>query len=304
MELIVVGYGNMAKAILAGVLRQDKQRLGISKITIIGRNPHKIESWLHTYMHENHSAFAQDISLLTTHEVKCGGKLILLACKPHNLSHFIFHQQAYIVYSVLAGVNIERLQTHVQAQHYAIVMPNIGAMYAKSSSAVLWHNGTKAQTIKEAGKVLDMLVEDQSNKEIQNQHFIDVKDHIYNFVSSFGNCIFVETQKELNACIATNGSAPALLAIVAQALINAGIHEGLTLQTSTNLVQKTFEGIADLLKHKTPQEIKDSVTSPGGTTITALLHCDIHGVQGHITQASILAVKKAQNMQDNNTIKS
>ena len=293
MELIIVGYGNMAKAILSGILKQTKEKLHIDSIAIVGRAPHKIESWLHNFLQEHKSAFCNDVHIAKQYDIQCENKNVVLACKPDNIKEFSFHGHANVMYSVLAGVDISTLRLHIHANHYVVIMPNVGAKYALSSSAVLWEsNMTTAQTIKEAGKILDSMV-DGSFKETNEIHHNETKEKIQSFISSFGNCVFVETQKELNASIATNGSSPAILALVAQALINAGVHQGLKLDTSKKLVQKTFDGIAELLKHETPQTIQDSIASPGGTTIEALLHCDETGVKGNIMRACIKAAQKA-----------
>ncbi|TLE10228.1 pyrroline-5-carboxylate reductase dimerization domain-containing protein [Helicobacter bilis] len=297
MELVVVGYGNMAKAILGGLIQQSKEILGITKIVITGRAPHKIESWLKESMQACRSEFLHDITYEATCNIECDNKVVLLACKPHNLDSFIFHGRAHIVYSVLAGINANILHNYIQSYHYALIMPNVGAHYNLSSSAVLWQqNGAKNQSIKEVGKVLNLMMDSHNMQEAHEKNNAHIQSQITQFVSSFGNCEFVTNEEELFASIATNGSSPALLALVAQGLINAGVKQGLKLETSQKLVQKTFEGMAALLKEKSPQEIKDLVTSPGGTTAEALLHCDENSVQGVITRACVKAVEKAKHI--------
>lgn len=292
MELVVVGYGNMAKAILCGLLRQSKETLGIKNIVIAGRSPQNIESWLTNIMQTYRSEFINDITYKTTYDIYCDNKIILLACKPYNLDSFLFHGNAKILYSVLAGINVNTLKNHIKSHNYVLIMPNIGANYGLSSTAVLWKQNGTSKTIKESGKVLDIML-DNDTQEVKDIS-TNIKKQIVNFISSFGNCEFVENEEELLASIATNGSAPALLSLVAQALINAGVKQGLKPDVSKRLVQKTFEGVAKLLEDKSPQEIKDLVTSPSGTTAEALLYCDENGVQGIITRALVKAVEKAK----------
>ncbi|MWV61817.1 pyrroline-5-carboxylate reductase [Helicobacter saguini] len=299
MQLIILGYGNMAKAILAGLLRQKKDILGITNIVIMGRNPSKITPFLESFFTQNESEYKDSITLQATNSIKCDGSEILLACKPNNLSEFSFNGVAEIVYSVLAGVTISNIKSHIDSKHFVNIMPNVAAHFGLSANAVLWeHDKLKIKTIKQAGAVLNALVDNDNNlQEVRSKYLSEVKSRIESFVKSFGNCVFVESQKELNASIATNGSSPAVLALVAQGLINAGVASGLKLESSRELVAQTFLGIAKLLAEKSPQEIKDSITSPGGTTAQALLYCDIHGVQGHIAQGLINAVKKAESFQ-------
>lgn len=261
MRLVVVGYGNMAKAILQGLAKSAD--LGIKEILIVGRNPHKIEAWAREVFRESSLKLDFEVRM---DSIGVGGAAVLLACKPPNISSFSFNGEAFIVYSLLAGVGLDVLSSCVDSKNFVLVMPNVGASLGLSSSAVFWEGDG----------------EDGTRRVIEG------------FVGSFGNCIFLGSYGELLASIATNGSSPAVLALVAQALINAGVHSGLKLELSAKLVQKTFEGIAALLKEKTPQEIKDSITSPNGTTARALLHCDENGVQGHITRSLIKAVDRAK----------
>ncbi|STQ86769.1 pyrroline-5-carboxylate reductase [Helicobacter muridarum] len=297
MELIIVGYGNMAKAILQGLLRNNEMCSYIKKIYIVGRNPYKIESWLESILAGGKYKLmnGKDIILQKTMQIHCNKKSVLLACKPYNLKNFSFSGNAEVVYSILAGIGLYSLKPIISGSHYVMIMPNICAELGFSSNAVLWYNSSQANSIKKAGETIDALLEE--NREslyIDTMQDPKMRDVIENFVSSFGNCVFVQNEQELHASIATNGSSPAVLALVAQALINAGVHSGLGLDTSKKLVQKTFEGLAQLLLTKTPQEIKDSITTPGGTTARALLHCDESAVQGNITRALIKAVERVQ----------
>lgn len=299
MQLIIIGYGNMAKAILAGLLRQKKDILGITNIVIMGRNPSKIAPFLESFFAQNESEYKDSITLQVGNNIKCDNSAILLAFKPNNLSEFSFSGEAEIVYSVLAGISIETLKSHIESKHFANLMPNVAAHFGLSSTAVLWeHDKLKIKTIKQAGEMLNALVDNNNDlHEVREKYLSETKSRIESFVKSFGNCVFVETQKELNASIATNGSTPAILALIAQGIIDAGVASGLKLESSKALVAQTFLGVAHLLQEKSPQEIKDSITSPGGTTAVALLHCNKKGVQGHITQGLINAVAKAESLQ-------
>lgn len=270
--LKVIGYGNMSKAILHSLLKKvdafnDKSELKIDSIEIYGRDPEKIDLFLNNFFqsHTNSLFLKEKITLIKkTKNIDIENSILLLACKPYNLGDFTFIGNAHLCISVLAGISPSKIKEFVNYSHIALVMPNIGAFVGMSSSAVML---------------------DSTNNEIKKEVEI--------FISSFGNCVFVDSFNHINASIATNGSSPAILALVAQALINAGVHEGLSLDNAKKLTQKSFEGIAQLLKTKSPQEIKDMITSPGGTTSRAILHCDKTSVQGNIAQSLINAVNMA-----------
>lgn len=265
--LKIIGYGNMASAMLNGILNSKLY----DNIEILGRNPYKIIDHLNDLKCKklNYDSYAFNeikINIQKTNVVKLLNEDILLACKKDNLENFDFIGNAKIIYSVLANASCDDILRHLNGDIIALLMPNIGASKCLSATTVFF----------DCDKV-------------------QVKEEIKQFVESFGNCVFVDSFKQLNASIATSGSSPAILALVAQSLINAGIHEGLNLTQSTKLVQKTFEGVAELLKYNSPQELKDKITSPSGTTTEALLYCDLHSVQGNITQACIEAVSKTKN---------
>ena len=100
---------------------------------------------------------------------------------------------------------------------------------------------------------------------------------------SFGSVVFVEDEKLVDASIATSGSSPAFLALIAQALVDSGVRAGLSRKDSLELVGQTFLGVGLMLEHRTPQEIIDMVTTPGG--------------RGAIMRACQASVYKATSMQ-------
>lgn len=79
-------------------------------------------------------------------------------------------------------------------------------------------------------------------------------------------------EEHLDAVTALSGSGPAYFALVAEAMIDAGILLGLSRDIATELVTQTMVGTAKLLRDsgRHPVELRESVTSPGGTTIAAV----------------------------------
>jgi len=69
-----------------------------------------------------------------------------------------------------------------------------------------------------------------------------------------------------------SGSGPAYVYLFAEALITGGVREGLEPKVATQLTYQTIEGAVAMLKEtgKTPKELRDMVTSPGGTTLAGL----------------------------------
>src|SRR5205085_11612125 len=85
----------------------------------------------------------------------------------------------------------------------------------------------------------------------------------------------------MDAVTAVSGSGPAYFALLAEAMIEAGILLGLSREISTRLVIQTMLGTAKLLRDEGihPVELREAVTSPGGTTIRAIRELENAGVR-------------------------
>ncbi|HJV04479.1 MAG TPA: pyrroline-5-carboxylate reductase [Actinomycetota bacterium] len=90
-----------------------------------------------------------------------------------------------------------------------------------------------------------------------------------------------------DAVTATSGSGPAYFALLAEAMIDACILLGLSRDVATDLIVQTMLGSAKMLRDtgKHPVEIREMVTSPGGTTIAAIRHLEQAGVRAAFLNA-------------------
>ena len=90
----------------------------------------------------------------------------------------------------------------------------------------------------------------------------------------------------MDAITAVSGSGPAYFALLAEAMIEAGMLLGLSREISTKLVVQTMLGTARLLRDENmhPVELREMVTSPGGTTIRAIRELEHAGVRARVPQ--------------------
>src|SRR5436309_2634388 len=97
---------------------------------------------------------------------------------------------------------------------------------------------------------------------------------------------------------AVRGSGPAYFALLAEAMIEAGILLGLSREVSTQLVVQTMLGTARLLRdeHMHPVELREQVTSPGGTTIQAIKELESAGVRAAFLNAIQAAVDRSREL--------
>jgi pyrroline-5-carboxylate reductase len=184
------------------------------ELTIVGRDGEKL---LHfTEQLTKHAKTA----LLDKYDID--GQTVILCVKPHALkaTASALKGKAQTLYSVLAGTPVEALKKAVKAERYVRAMPNLAAEFF-ASMTTLTGDGEK----KEEAEAL---------------------------FASIGDTLWVETEKELDIATAIAGSGPAYLALVAEALADGGVREGLRRTDAMKLVEGLFAGFAPLLAHNHP----------------------------------------------------
>jgi pyrroline-5-carboxylate reductase len=105
-------------------------------------------------------------------------------------------------------------------------------------------------------------------------------------------------ERYMDAVTAVSGSGPAYFALLAEAMIEAGILLGLSREVSTQLVVQTMLGTARLLRDEGihPVELREQVTSPGGTTIRAIRELERAGVRAAFLNAIQAAMERSQEL--------
>ena len=102
----------------------------------------------------------------------------------------------------------------------------------------------------------------------------------------------------MDAITAVSGSGPAYYALLAEAMIEAGLLLGLSREISTKLVVQTMLGTARLLRDEGmhPVELREAVTSPGGTTIRAIRELEMAGVRAAFLNAINAAMERSKEL--------
>ena len=105
-------------------------------------------------------------------------------------------------------------------------------------------------------------------------------------------------ERYMDAVTAVSGSGPAYFALLAEAMIEAGILLGLSREISTQLVNQTMLGTAHLLRDEKihPVELREQVTSPGGTTIRAIQELENAGVRAAFFSAIQAAMERSREL--------
>ncbi len=103
---------------------------------------------------------------------------------------------------------------------------------------------------------------------------------------------------DMDAVTAISGSGPAYFALLAEAMIEAGLLLGLSRDVSTRLVVQTMFGSARLLRDESmhPVELREAVTSPGGTTTRAIRELERSGVRAAFLSAISAATERSREL--------
>jgi pyrroline-5-carboxylate reductase len=117
-------------------------------------------------------------------------------------------------------------------------------------------------------------------------------------LSALGEEIYVTNEKYIDMATALSGSGPAYIFLIMEALVDAGVHIGLPRTTAEQLVIETTIGSARTIKTtgKHPAQLKNMVTSPGGTTAEGLLQLEKGGLRSLLLQAVIAAYEKSKKL--------
>ena len=105
-------------------------------------------------------------------------------------------------------------------------------------------------------------------------------------------------ESQMNAVTGLSGSGPGFVALLVEALAEAGVKAGLPRPLALALEVQTLSGTAALLEQtgEHPAQIKDRVSSPGGTTIAGLAVLEQRGVRGALIDAVVAAATRAKEL--------
>jgi len=255
MKLTFIGSGNMAKALIEGLV-------DTYEIEVLGRNENAL------------NLLKTSLPKITTQILgkneNIEGKSIVLCVKPYSLPDLApkLSGEAEAVYSVLAGTSIQSLQAQIKAKKYIRTMPNLGASHLKSMTTITGDETLKAQAL-----------------------------DIFNKI---GRSLWLGSENELDIATGVAGSGPAYLALIAEALADGAVNQGLKRSDAQALVQGLFEGFAPLLAHENPALIKDGVMSPGGTTAAGYAALERGNVRSSMIEAIEEAYTKAKELKEKN----
>jgi pyrroline-5-carboxylate reductase len=117
-------------------------------------------------------------------------------------------------------------------------------------------------------------------------------------LGALGKEIYVPDEKYLDMATAVSGSGPGYIFLIIEAIVDAAVHIGLPREMAEELVIQTVLGAARLAQEtgKHPEELRDMVTSPGGTTAEGLRKLEEGELGALLARAVIAAYEKAKEL--------
>ena len=273
--LAFIGCGVMAEAIIAGLLRKQL----VTAEQIVGSHPRAARrEELYTkyavrmFEGNREAALASHPIELST-GTKRAGSLVILAVKPQRLGKVLpelkgaIHPDQLVV-SIVAGARTETIAGELL--HPAIVrtMPNTPAQIGQGMTA--W-TGTPEVSEAQEREVCAML-------------------------EALGKAIRVENERQIDMATALSATGPTYIFLVMEALIDAGVHMGFSRHVAQDLVQQTMLGSVLFAResHKHPAELRNMVTSPGGTSAEAIYQMEKGSLRTVLSKAVWAAYQRAE----------
>ena len=264
MKIAFIGGGNMGEAMLAAVLEKGlstPEAVSVSDVKGGRRESLKSRYGVVVTQSNREAADSKDV--------------VVLAVKPQNLSEVMSElygclKPAQLVLSIIAGASINSLCRGLGHRRIVRAMPNTPAQVGAGLSA--W-TATAEVTKEQKGWARSIL-------------------------EAMGREIYFDDEKYLDMATAVSGSGPAYFFLLAESLIDAAVHIGLPPDAARELVLPTMLGSALLIQKsgKTPGELRQNVTSPGGTTAQALQILEAAGFSDLIKEAVRAAYKRAKEL--------
>ncbi len=254
--LAIIGGGKIGEALLAGLIRQaGTAGAGPGDIVVVERSPQRA-----TELTARYGVAAEDLAGAAQRS-----RVLLLAVKPQDIDTLLGalapHVDAgrHLVVSVAAGVPTARIEAALPPGTPVVrVMPNTPALVDEGMSVL------------SAGAHAD------------ERHL----DEAEALLAAVGRVRRVPEAQQ-DAVTALSGSGPAYFFYLVEAMVDAGILLGLPRDLAADLIVQTALGSAVMLRDsgEHPVQLREAVTSPGGTTIAAIRELERHSVRAALIAA-------------------
>lgn len=259
-----IGAGVMAESIIAGLLSKDM----VPTAHMVASHPREerrseLRARYRVRVHENNR------------DAVDGADLVVLTVKPQVLIPVMrqIHGQLnrdQVVVSIIAGANLETLRRGLGHDAIVRVMPNTPAQISEGMS--VW-SATNEVT------------------EVQ-------RNNVRAVLGALGEEVEVDTEKYVDMATALSGTGPTYVFLMMEALIDAGVHMGFPRHLAEEIVLQTVSGSVAFARSsgKHMAELRNMVTSPGGTSAEAIYQMEKGGLRTVLSKSVYAAYQKTQRL--------
>ena len=264
-KIAIIGFGNIAKAIITPLL--DKKIIKPENVYCVVKSEKSYENIKKNYKYNInvYESSSKESEIIWECQVK------LLSVKPQYIKDIIepcnLKIKESLLVSILAGVSINKLIKKFPNHRSVRVVTNIPITVGKGLTGIAW-----GEKISEDQKQLTKKLFENTSK-------------VYEFSEDY-----------LDIFLALTSSGPAIISLIIEALSDGGLSGGLQKKLSEELVMEMIIGTISLIKEKklTTSDLKNLVTSPGGTTISALRVLEKKSIRSALIESIVSACNRSK----------
>lgn len=266
-KIAIIGTGNMGDALVSGLIGSGSSKP--KNIICSDVRKDKLDK-----IKSNYKVRTTTSNLKAVSEAD----VVIYAVKPQLMASVLIETRSKLdmsklVISIAAGVPLAAMESCIEKDMRLIrVMPNIAAAVKEAATAIAAGAHATREDVKLAMEIFN----------------------------SIGKCIFLKENYLMDAITGLSGSGPAYIFLIVDALADAGVKMGLSRQDSLFLAAQTVLGAAKLLMEtqEHPGQLKDKVTSPGGTAIAGLATLESGGLRTTLINAVEAATNRSKELGD------
>lgn len=260
-KIAFIGAGTMGEAMIRGLLELEI----VKPDQILAADP-----WVDR---TDYLAERYDIHVTQDNrEAAEAGQIVILSIKPQSIPYVLPDVRGHLrrqdlLLSIIAGAPIKKLADGSAHASVVRAMPNTPAQIGMGIT--VW----------------------TSTPQVSQDH----KEKAKLILGSLGEEIYVEQEAYLDMATALSGSGPGYVFMMMEALIDAGVHLGFSRHVARQLVFQTMRGSVEYASQsgKHVAELRNQVTSPGGTTAAALYHMEKGGLRTVISRGIWAAYQRS-----------
>ncbi len=257
MSTAIIGAGVMGETLLSGLVRAGRR---VDQLMVGEKRAERARELEERY----------GVAVVSNREAAAKADTVALVVKPQDMGDVLDEiapdlRAGQLLVSLAAGITTSFIESRVPDGVAVVrVMPNTPALVDEGMAAIAPGSHCDESHLTEAESLM----------------------------ASTGKVLRIP-EKQMDAVTAISGSGPAYIFFVVESMIEAGVHLGLPRATATDLVVQTLVGSAAMLRETGthPVVLREQVTSPGGTTASALRELEVHRVRA----AFLAAMEAARN---------